>query len=112
MSKNIKVNTEVLHEMGLKEHTDSFGRSTFRPQGKTANAAPEIIEEYYEESVDQESGVSSFRRMYKCEPYDGQTEARVFVADKYDETFVPAHNKKRILKPITGNRATYKGKGR
>jgi hypothetical protein len=102
MRKPIK--SEALEKFNVKEHKDNFGHSTIRPQGRTAHTAPEILEEYQEEEVDQESGESTFTRMYKCKPAEGGLEPVHYLADKYDAMFIPAHDKKRR----TATAANYK----
>lgn len=86
---------ELSNALGVQTLKDSYGRISFRPQGKTEHVAPEILETFYEEDVD-EDGKSHFERMYKCEPHPGSQEPRIFKADKYDATFLPAHDIKRI----------------
>lgn len=110
-----KKREEILTTLGVQEKKDNWGKISYRPQGKKEHIAPKIIEEYYEEheeTVDPETGESTFKRMYKCEPLPGSDEPRIFVADKYDATFLPAHDKRMIPVQLKGGAATYKNKGR
>lgn len=85
---------ENLSRLGVASHIDNFGRTTYRPATRTENYAPVIMREYQNEEVDQDTGESSFVRMYECEPAPGKTENRHFLADVYDQKYKPNHNKK------------------
>lgn len=99
---------ETLDRLGVKEYQDAYGHICYRPQGKRGNTAPVIMREYYEEET--KGGETIHTRMYECAPYEGMTEPVQYVADKYDEVFLPAHSKKRITAPLKGNRGNYKTK--
>lgn len=104
-------NTTKQLTCGLLEKVDRFGHVTFLPQGKGANTAPAIIYEYYEEEIvkDPCTGTvnSKLTRMYECEPAPGSLEPRIFIADKYDHVFVPAHNKKLMTGKLKGSNGNY-----
>lgn len=97
----VAINENALNKLGVTQVTDSFGRRSFRPQGRQQHIAPVIIEEYYEEEVDQDTGQSYFSRMYECEPHPGETTPRIFIADKYDAMFIPVHDKRLVGRKTT-----------
>lgn len=99
---------------GVTSKQDAFGHVSFKPDGKNANSAPKINEEYYDEDLvkDPHTGatMSKMTRMYECEPSEPGGKPRIFIADKYDAMFLPSHNKQMIAAKLTGKEATYKYK--
>lgn len=103
-----------LFKHGISSKQDAFGHVSFRPEGKSAYKAPKITTEYYEEELvkDPHTGAttSKMTRMYDCEPETPGGNPRTFIADKYDEMFVPSHDKRMIGAKLTGKEAAYKYK--
>lgn len=106
---------EASNKHGLTQSKDAFGHTSFS-SNKARNIAPKIIREYDEEDVNQETGESTFKRMYECEPKEEGGEPRIFVASAYDKNFLPQHgnhkvvtNQKRITQREKNSGISYRG---
>lgn len=91
--------TERPATLGVNTYQDAYGHTSFRPTSKAENIAPKIIKQYYDKDK---------VRMYKCKPLPGSKEPRLFIAAKYDEMYLPAHDKRRSLEKLRGDNGIYR----